>query len=226
LTDRNFGENFGDDFGDDALLVARLRKGDEAAFGWLLDHYDGRLRRLARTFVATPSAADEVVQETWLAVVEGIDRFEQRSSLKTWIYRILMNKARTRGVRDKRSVAFSAIADDGSNHGLGPTFAPDRFLPPDHPEWPGHWASPPPAWDELPQERLAARETLEQVGAAIAALPPLHRQVITLRDVEQWSSEEVCTILDITAANQRVVLHRARAKVREALECYLMEPPA
>lgn len=211
-----------DDFADDALLVARLRKGDEPAFGWLLDRYDRPLRRLARTFVATPSAADEVVQETWLAVVEGIDRFEQRSSLKTWIYRILMNKARTRGVRDKRSVPFSSIAGDG----LGPPFPADRFLPPDHPEWPGHWASPPPPWDELPHARLDAHETLEQAGAAIAALPPLHRQVITLRDVEQWSSEEVCATLDITAANQRVVLHRARARVREALECYLMEPPA
>lgn len=209
-----------DDFADDAFLVARLRGGDETAFGWLLDRYDSPLRRLARTFVATPSAADEVVQETWLAVVEGIGRFEQRSSLKTWIYRILMNKARTRGVRDKRSVPFSSIAGDG------PTFPPDRFLPADDPEWPGHWASPPPAWDELPQARLDAHETLEHVGAAIAALPPLHRQVITLRDVEQWSSEEVCNALDLTAANQRVVLHRARAKVREALECYLMEPPA
>ena len=207
-----------DDFADDALLVARLRTGDEAAFGWLLDRYDRPLRRLARTFVATSSAADEVVQETWLAVVEGIDGFAQRSSLKTWIYRILMNKARTRGVRDKRSVPFSSIAGDG----LEPTFPADRFLPPDHPEWPGHWASPPPPWDELPQARLEAQETLEQVGAAIAALPPLHRQVITLRDVEQWSSEEVCATLDLTPANQRVVLHRARAKVREALECYLL----
>ncbi|MGH9244556.1 MAG: RNA polymerase sigma factor, partial [Acidimicrobiales bacterium] len=188
------------------------------AFAWLLDRYAGPLRRLARTFVATASAADEVVQETWLAVIEGLDRFEQRSALKTWIYRILMNKARTRGAHDKRAVPFSSVVDDGL---AGPSFPPDRFLPADHPEWPGHWASPPAPWEELPHVRLEAHETLEQVRAAIEELPPLHRQVITLRDVEEWSSDEVCALLEITAANQRVVLHRARAKVRAKLERYL-----
>ncbi|HET6949400.1 MAG TPA: RNA polymerase sigma factor [Acidimicrobiales bacterium] len=208
------------DFSDDAVLVAALRAGDEAAFGWLLDRHDGPLRRLARTFVASPAVADEVVQDTWLAVIEGIDRFEQRSSLKTWITRILMNKARTSGVRDKRSVPFSAAAPAAE------AFPAERFLPADHPRWPGHWAAPPPAWEELPAERLEARETLDRVRAAIDALPPLHRQVITLRDLDGWTSDEICAALDLTPANQRVVLHRARARVRTALEEYLTGAPA
>lgn len=208
----------GGDYADDTILVERLRAGDDDAFAWLLDRYDRRLRRLARTFVGTAAAADEVVQEAWLAVIEGIDRFEQRSSLKTWIYRILMNKARTQGVRDKRSVPFSAMSGDDAE--LGATFPPDRFLPPDHPRWPGHWAAPPSAWEELPHERLDARETLDRVATAIAGLPALHRQVITLRDVEGWSSSEVCDALDLTPGNQRVVLHRARARVRGSLATY------
>lgn len=208
-----------DRFADDGALVAALRQGDEVAFGWLLDRYDRSLRCLARTFVSTPAAADEVVQETWLAVVEGIDRFEGRAALKTWLHRILVNRARTRGTRDKRSVPFSSLADDG----LGPTFPPDRFLPPDDPRWPGHWAVPPTPWDELPADRLEAVETLRVVRAAIAALPQPHRTVITLRDVEGWSAPEVCAVLDLTAGNQRVVLHRARARVRAAIEAHLTE---
>ena len=210
----------GGDHADDTVLVDRLRAGDEDAFAWLLDRYDGPLRRLARTFVATAHAADEVVQETWLAVVEGIDRFEQRSSLKTWIYRILMNKARTRGVRDKRSVPFSALTAAEST-----TFPSEDFLPPDHPQWPGHWARSPRAWDELPAERLEAAETVARVRAAIESLPRLHRQVITLRDVDGCSPDEICAVLDLTPANQRVVLHRARARVRAALAAYLEPAP-
>jgi len=207
-----------DEHSDDAAVVAALRAGDEDAFARLLDRYDAPLRRLARSFVSSAATAEEVVQDTWLAVIEGIDRFEQRSSLKTWIYRILMNKARTRGARDKRSVVFSAAAlgtDD-----LGPTFPPDRFLPPNHPTWPGHWASEPHAWENLPHQTLEADETLARVHAAINDLPTVHRLVITLRDVEDCSSAEVCALLDLTPANQRVVLHRARAKVRAALEDY------
>lgn len=199
--------------------MAGLRAGDEAAFTWLLDRYDGPLRRLARTFVASAASADEVVQETWLAVIEGIDRFERRSALKTWIYRILMNKARTRGVREKRSVPFAAVVGDGD--GLGPTFAAERFLPPDHPHWPGHWAVDLPAWEALPPEQLEARETTERIHAAIDELPAIHKVVITCRDIEGWSSAEVCELLDLTPANQRVLLHRARAKVRSMLEGYL-----
>jgi RNA polymerase sigma-70 factor, ECF subfamily len=207
-----------DEHSDDAAVVAALRAGDEDAFVALLDRYDAPLRRLARTFVSSGATADEVVQDTWLAVIEGIDRFERRSSLKTWIYRILMNKARTRGARDKRSVVFSAVALDPD--GGGPTFPADRFLPPDHPTWPGHWAIAPHAWESLPQQELEAHETLERVRAAIADLPTVHRLVITLRDLEECSSAEVCELLDLTPANQRVLLHRARAKVRAALEGY------
>jgi RNA polymerase sigma-70 factor, ECF subfamily len=213
------------DYADEAVLMAGLRAGDEAAFAWLLDRHDRSLRRLARTFVATGSAADEVVQETWLAVIEGIDRFEGRATVRTWITRILMNKARTRGVRDKRSVPFSSIGAAGADD-LGPTFPPERFLPPGHPRWPGHWAAPPPSWDGLPPERLEAAETLARVQAAIDTLPPLHRQVITLRDVDGWSPDETCTVLGLTPGNQRVVLHRARARVRAALESYLTAVPS
>ena len=213
----------GRDFGDDAVLAAGLRAGDEAAFAWAYDRHDRMLRRLARTFVATQAAADEVVQETWLAVIEGIDRFEGRASVRTWITRILMNKARTRGVRDRRSVPFSSSVPSSVDD---PTFPPDRFLPADHPQWPGHWASRPPSWDDVTAERVEARETLARVRTAIEELPPLHRQVITLRDVDGWPAAEVCALLDLTAANQRVVLHRARARVRAALETYLMGAPA
>jgi RNA polymerase sigma-70 factor, ECF subfamily len=217
-TARSSQADASDDAGycDDAMLVASLRGGDAAAFAWLLDRYHQPLGRLARSFVASAAAAEEVVQETWLAVIEGIDRFEQRSSLKTWMYRILMNKARTRGVRDKRSVPFSALTPDG----LGPTFPPDHFLPDDDPDWPGHWAREPLAWEQLPPERLEADETIERIRAAIDALPEIHGQVITLRDVEGWTSAEVCDLLELSPANQRVVLHRARAKVRSALESY------
>ena len=212
---------------DDDILVTALRAGDEEAFAWLLDRYDTSLRRLARTCVASAAAADEVVQETWLAVIEGLDRFEQRSSLRTWVHRILFNKARTRGVTDKRSVPFSSLAGGGDGlGGVGPAFPAERFLPPDHPVWPGHWASPPPAWETLPAERLEARETLDRLRAAIEALPMPHRQVIALRDVEGWTAAEVCDALELTPANQRVILHRARARVRTALEEHLTEEPA
>jgi RNA polymerase sigma-70 factor (ECF subfamily) len=207
-----------DDYSDDVVLVAALRAGDEDAFRWLVDRHDGPLRRLARTFVASAAAADEVVQESWLAVIEGIDRFERRSSVKTWIYRIVMNKARTRGVRDKRSVPFTAVVGDGD--GLGRTFPADRFLPSDHPRWPGHWAVDPPAWEGLPPEQLEAQEATDRIRAAIDDLPAVHKVVITCRDIEGWSSSEVCHLLDLTPANQRVLLHRARAKVRSALEDY------
>ena len=205
------------DFTDDEVLVPALRKGDEDAFGWLVDRYHSALRRLALGYVSTGAVADEVVQETWLAVITGIDRFEGRSSLKTWIYRILMNKARTRGVREHRSVPFSSFEDDSVTSG----FPPDRFRTADDPSWPGHWSAPPRSWQEQPHERLQARETLTAVRDAIALLPPNQRQVISLRDIDGWSSEEVCNVLSLSQTNQRVLLHRARAKVRLSLEAVL-----
>lgn len=201
---------------DDAVLVARLRQGDEAAFAWLVDTYHGPLLRLARSFVRDRQVAEEVVQETWLGVIRGIARFEERSSLRTWLYRILTNTARKRGAREARTVPFSALAADGDGE---PAVDPDRFV--DQGQlWAGHWSRPPDAWGSGPQERLLAREGQELIAAAIATLPEAQRQVITLRDVEGWSSEDVCELLELSEGNQRVLLHRARSKVRQAVEDY------
>jgi RNA polymerase sigma-70 factor, ECF subfamily len=206
-------------FSDDAALVEALRAGDEGAFGWLLDTYHGALHRTARMYVATDAQADEVVQETWLAVLKGVDRFEQRSSLKTWLYRILMNIARTRGVRESRSIPFSS-ASGALDDGAQPTFDADRFRPPSDAEWPGHWVSFPADWEHEPESRVVARETLALVETAIEELPPAQREVLTLRDVEGWTSAEVCNALGLSETNQRVLLHRGRAKIRNALESY------
>jgi RNA polymerase sigma-70 factor, ECF subfamily len=204
------------EYNDDTMLVQALRRGDESAFSWLLDTYHRPLHRTAISFVGSGATADEVVQETWLAVITGIDRFEGRSSLKTWIYRILMNIARTRGVREARSVPFSSA---GAAGGGEPTFSPDRF----HQRGlaAGHWSVPPQPWDELSDDRLLAEETLGLVRTAIEALPARQQAVITLRDLDGLSAAEVCELLDLTEANQRVLLHRARARVRQALEHHL-----
>jgi RNA polymerase sigma-70 factor (ECF subfamily) len=207
------------DFSDDGQLVSALRGGDEAAFTWLLDQYHAPLHRTARMYVATDAHADEVVQETWVAVLRGIDRFEQRSSLKTWLYRILMNIARTRGVKESRTIPFSSAAGS-MTEGAEPTFDADRFRPPADPDWPGHWASFPLDWEHQPESHLLANETLVLVAAMIQKLPPAQREVLTLRDVDGWTSVEVCNALGLTETNQRVLLHRGRAKVRRALESY------
>jgi RNA polymerase sigma-70 factor, ECF subfamily len=174
----------------DAALVARLRDGDESAFAELIDSYGATMLRVAQMFVRDRASAEEVVQETWLAVLNGIDRFEGRSSLKTWLFRILTNRAKTRGQRDGRTVPFSSLA--GSDEGDEPAVDPDRFLGPDSAER-GAWAAPPRAW---PQDRVLQKETLGVIQMAIEAL-------------------------EITDGNQRVLLHRARSKVRTALERYL-----
>ncbi len=207
-------------YADDATLVAALRRGDEAAFGWLLDRYDTSLRRVARGYVPSEAVADEVVQDTWLAVLHGIDRFEQRSSLKTWLYRILLNVARTKGVREHRSIPFSS-APGALAEGDEPTFDPDRFRrsAPDEP-YPGGWVAFPMAWEEQPEASLLAAETLDVVRATVDTLPPAQREVLTLRDLEGWGAAEVCDALGLSAVNQRVLLHRARARVRAALELY------
>ena len=207
------------DFSDDGRLVIALRGGDEAAFTWLLDQYHAPLHRTARMYVATDAHADEVVQETWVAVLRGIDRFEQRSSLKTWLYRILMNIARTRGVKESRTIPFSS-ASGAMNDGAEPTFDADRFRSPADPDWPGNWASFPLDWEHQPESRLLASETLVLVAAIIQKLPPAQREVLTLRDIDGWTSVEVCSALGLTETNQRVLLHRGRAKVRRALESY------
>ncbi len=202
--------------GEEALL-ARLQAGDEAAFRELVTRHDRAMRRLALSYVQTTAAADEVVQETWLAVIRGLARFEGRASLKTWIFRILVNRAQTRGARDRRVVPFSALG--GENEDEGPVVDPDRFLPPGHPVA-GYWSLTPNRFFDLPEERLLADEATALIAQAIARLPERQRRVIELRDVEGWDADEVCESLDLTAANQRVLLHRARSAVRAILEEY------
>jgi RNA polymerase sigma-70 factor (ECF subfamily) len=202
----------------EAQLLEALRAGDEAAFAQLVREYQPSLVRVARIYVSTQAAAEEVAAETWLAVLNGLDRFEGRSSLRTWIFRILTNIAKTRAQRDGRTLPFSALQDPGRVP-EGALDA-DRFLDPEHPRWPGHWAVRPEPW---PEDALVAAETQALVAEAIEALPPAQRAVISLRDVEGWSSEEVRNALEISETNQRVLLHRARSKVRRALESYLGE---
>jgi RNA polymerase sigma-70 factor (ECF subfamily) len=176
--------------------------------------------RLALTYVRTRAVAEEVVQEAWLGVLNGLDRFEGRASLKTWIFRILTNVAKTRAVREARTVPFSALAEAETEE--GPSVDPDRFFGPGH-RWAGHWAAYPERWEKVPERRLVSDETRRLIADAIAGLPPAQRQVISLRDVEGWSSDEVCNALELSETNQRVLLHRARSKVRQALEEYLAE---
>jgi RNA polymerase sigma-70 factor (ECF subfamily) len=198
-------------------IVRALREGDERTFASLIDEYGPAMLRVARMYVSSRAVAEEVVQEAWLGVLAGIGRFEGRSSLKTWIFRIVANIAKTRGEREGRSLPFSSVGGDAD--GAEATVDPDRFLSAGR--WAGHWSSAPSRWSELPEERLVGSETLQVVETAIAALPEVQRTVITLRDVEGWSSEEVRNVLEISETNQRVVLHRARAKVRRAIESYL-----
>lgn len=206
----------------DDELVGALRRGEETAFATLLDRYYGPMLRLAMTQVHNRAHAEDIVQEAWLGVVQGIDRFESRSSLRTWISHILLNIARTRARRERRSVPFSALeAGDGD---AGPSVAPDRFFPDDHPRWPHHWASPPRSWGPSPEERLLSKETQGVIERAIVALPDTQRAVITLRDVHGLTSPEAAHLLGITEGHQRVLLHRARSKVRRALEEYLGDP--
>jgi RNA polymerase sigma-70 factor (ECF subfamily) len=186
----------------ETALVAALRNGDEGVFRMLVERHTPAMRRLALTFVRSHAVADEVVQEAWLGVLRGIDRFEERSSLKTWIFRIVANVGRSRGVREARSAPFSSFASADE-----PSVDPDRF------QADGAWISPPEPW-----ERLEAGEMRRVIGAAIAALPSQQRQVISLRDLEGWDADEVASVLEISEGNQRVLLHRARSKVRAAVE--------
>jgi RNA polymerase sigma-70 factor (ECF subfamily) len=204
---------------DEQRLVEALRAGDERAFETLIERYHRTLLRLALMYVPSRAVAEEVVQETWLGVLQGLGRFEGRSSLKTWIFRILLNRARTRGQREGRSIPFSAVWSPEADVG-DPAVEAARFSPIEQ-RGAGHWVSHPRDWDMLPEERLISQETRDQIQQAIDALPDSQREVITLRDVEGWSSEEVCNVLEITETNQRVLLHRARSKVRRALEHYL-----
>jgi RNA polymerase sigma-70 factor (ECF subfamily) len=203
---------------DDGLLVAALRRGDDAAFGTIIDRYHPSLVRIATLFVRDYEVAEEVAQETWIGVLRGIDRFEGRSSFRTWLFGILANQARRRGERERRMIPFSALAR--SPQGEEPAVDPERFLPLGE-EWAGHWASPPASWEVAPEVAFLSKEGRREIEAAIAALPPNQRTVITLRDVEGWEAAEVCNVLGLSQTNQRVLLHRARSRVRQALEEHL-----
>jgi RNA polymerase sigma-70 factor (ECF subfamily) len=208
---------------EDLRLAAALRAGDETAFTMLVDRYQPAMLRIALMYVPTRAVAEEVVQEAWLGVLKGLDGFQGRSSLRTWIFRILVNTAKTRGRRERRSVPFSSLwspepADE-------PAVDPERFLQAGG-RWAGGWDTAPSSWESVPEDRLLSRETLSRVREAIDALPPNQREVIRLRDVLGWTSREVIEALGISETNQRVLLHRARSKVRAALERYLDEEMA
>ena len=202
----------------DEALVARLKRGDESAFAELISAYSPAMLRVALARVRTRAVAEEVVQETWLAVLHGLDRFESRSSLKTWIFRILTNIAITRGTRESRCLPFSSLAEREAEEPDEPVDA-SRFLPDDHDRWPQHWALGPTRW-KTPEEDLLSGETRNCILRAVESLPPSQRTVITLRDIEGWPSEEVCEALGVSEGNQRVLLHRARSKVRSVVEEY------
>lgn len=200
----------------EAELIQALRNGDEAAFTSLVEQYYTSMVRIAMIYVPDQAIAEDVVQETWIGVLRGLDRFEGRSSLKTWIFTILTNRAKTRAQRESRYVPLTTAGDDEADDNE-PVITPDRFSPE------GHWSSDnrPDTWEAIPEDRLLSQETLSLIDQAISELPLGQREVIRLRDIEGWSSAEVCNVLDISETNQRVLLHRARSKVRRALEHYL-----
>ncbi len=201
---------------DDLLLVVRLRAGDEEAFMMLVEQHQAMMLRIARTYVSSQSVAEEVVQDAWLGILQGLDKFEGRSSLRTWMYRILANIAKTRGQREGRSQPFSSLIDPDA----GPS-VPESWFRGAHDRSPGGWSTLPNDWHALPEERLLADETIRVVGEAIEDLPPVQAEVIRLRDVLGWTSEDVRNVLDLSETNQRVLLHRARSRVRRAVDEYL-----
>jgi len=204
----------------EADLLAALRRGDEQAFRDLVQRHQATLLRLARMYTPNQAVAEEIVQETWLAVLRGLDDFEGRAAVHTWMARILVNIARRRSGREARSTPLSALARD-EREGSDPAVDPDRFLAGGR--YAGHWASFPDDWSGVPEQVLLSGEVYAVAQAAIARLRPAQRMVITLRDVQGWPPEDVCTALEISDANHRVLLHRARAKVRQALEDYLRQ---
>jgi RNA polymerase sigma-70 factor (ECF subfamily) len=202
----------------DLAIVERLRAGDELTFMMLVEQHQPAMLRIARMYVSSRAVAEEVVQEAWLGILKGLDGFEGRSSLRTWMYRIVANVAKTRGQREGRSVPFSSLAGDDDEPAVDPEWfqtAADRF--------PGGWRAFPDDWRGIPEDRLLGHETLTLIGRAIDALPPMQAEVLRLRDVLGWTSEEVRNALDLSETNQRVLLHRARGRVRRELDAYLSE---
>jgi RNA polymerase sigma-70 factor (ECF subfamily) len=203
---------------DESELLAALRAGDEAAFSRIVSDWSRPMLALARGFVSTEASAEEVVQETWLAVIKGLDRFEGRSALRTWVYRILVNTAKSRGVREHKTLPWSSIAGEDS----GPSLDPALFQGAGE-AYPRHWRAAPSAWpqDVAVEGSVLAGEVRGELRNAVDALPDRQRIVITMRDVLGHSSDEVCELLEISQANQRVLLHRARTAVRAGLATYL-----
>jgi RNA polymerase sigma-70 factor (ECF subfamily) len=204
----------------DGGTLERLRAGDEAAFCALVQRHHRSMKHVAMMYVSSEAVAEEVVQETWMAVIRGLTSFEERSSLKTWIFRILVNRARTKGMRESRTVPFSSLAD---SDGDGPTVSPERFHGAGHIA-PGYWSTVPARFFELPEDQIASAETRALIEATIETLPTRQRQVIRLRDIEGWEPSEVCQALDISDGNQRILLHRARGRVRSVLEAHFADP--
>lgn len=207
------GENFGSNHPEESLIEA-LRAGNEEAFEVLLDRLSPGMLGLARSIVADRELAEEVVQETWLAVIRGVERFEGRSAIKTWVFSILTNVARTRATRERRTIAFSCLSEAESPADKlaadAERFTEDRYA----------WMSPPPRRKETPESRILSKETVAVIRTALASMPPRQAEVVTLRDIEGWSAAEVCQALDLSEANQKVLLHRGRMKVRNVLTCY------
>jgi RNA polymerase sigma-70 factor, ECF subfamily len=203
---------------DDSELLAALRAGDEAAFSRIVSEWSRPMLALARGFVSTEASAEEVVQETWLAVIKGLDRFEGRSALRTWVYRILVNTAKSRGVKEHRTLPWSSIAGEDA----GPSLDPALFQTSGEAH-PGSWRAAPAAWpdDVAVEGSVLAGEVRGELRTAVDALPERQRIVLTLRDILGYGSDEVCELLDISQANQRVLLHRARTAVRADLASYL-----
>ena len=196
---------------DDERLIAGLRAGDEAAFSELMDRYGPSMIKVALMYVPTLALAEEVVQETWLAVLRGIDDFQGRSSLRTWIFRILVKRARATARAEARSVSFSALTRRGQEPSVDPALFAAR----------GHWASFPQRWDDGPEGRVLASELLDLIRAALETLPAAQRAVVMLRDIDGFAASEVCDLLDLTPANQRVLLHRGRGRIRAFIQGYV-----
>ncbi len=195
-------------------FIEALRAGNERAFEVLLERLSSSMLGLARSVLSDREMAEEVVQETWLAAIRGLERFEGRSSLKTWIFSILMNVARTRAKRERRTVPFSSLSEI-ENPADNLAAAAERFSDDRH-----AWMSPPRRWRQTPEDRLLSTETITMIRKELQSMPPRQAEVVTLRDIEGWSAEEVCQVLGLTEANQKVLLHRGRTKVRNALERY------
>jgi RNA polymerase sigma-70 factor (ECF subfamily) len=201
---------------DESRVLEALRDGDEAAFVELVDRHTGSMLRVARMYVGSQAVAEEIVQETWLSVLRSLDRFEGRSSLRTWIFVILGNCARKHAEREGRSIPLTDV--DAPN--TEPSVAPERFFPSTHPRWAGMWSTLVDSWDRIPDDELIAGEGRQMVEAVLAELPTRYATVFILRDIDGWASGDVCALLGITLANQRVLLHRARTRIRAALEEY------